>query len=570
MQNESTFTKFDNLEILKDPVKPYMYSFKYPFDYELLEFCRKIKNSVGYKNFNFNNGCWRFNNIRYLKIITDRYPETKINPNMNIDIEAFIKEAKKTRIKEEKAKELKNAKTSDIEIKGIKGELYPYQKVGVEFFVNNNGKAILADVMGTGKSLQALAYVVHKKIKKTLVICPASAKFVWEDEVKKWTDLKSYIIDSKSELSLDIIDKHDIFIINYDIIKKFFSILSKVKCDCLICDEFHYIKNIKAQRTKFVKALAKRAQSLLLLSGTPFLNRPVELFNGLNLMDPYNWNDWYIYTKKYCDGKRTRWGWDARGASNIKELHERINRYFLRRTKDEVLKELPPKRFIIRSVNLEEPYTGQYQLAKNSFVEYLKDIKQKDVDKKSAQASKLVKLGELKQIASNGKVWAAKEIIQSILDAGEKVVLFSSYNGPLEELKKHFGTTAVVLTGKTKNEDRRGMVQEFQNNKNIKIFLGGIKSAGIGITLTAATNVIFLDFSWTPADHLQAVDRIHRIGQKADSITIYQLVSKGTIDEHVSKILYEKQKIFHQLIEKENASDSNIINSVLRELEKDF
>jgi len=421
--------------------------------------------------------------------------------------------------------------------------------------------------MGLGKTVQALAYIVHQKHKKSLVICPASVKFVWEDEINKWTDLKSLVIGPKSVLTPDTIDKYDVFIINYDLLKRFLKFIF-IKWDCVICDEFHYIKNIKAQRTKFVKALAKKAKSILLLSGTPFLNRPVELFNGLNLMDPAVWNDWFIYTKRYCNGHQTRWGWDSKGATNIDELQKKISRYFLRRTKDEVLKDLPQKRFITYPVELEKKFSDEYRMAQTSFKEYLRDVKKKDdVDARSIQASKLVKLNELRQISSNGKVWALKEIAQSILDAGEKTVIFSAYNHPLEELKKYFEDEAVLLTGKTKAEDRKEIVEKFQTDDNVKIFLGGIKSGGVGITLTAASNVIFLDFSWTPADHLQAIDRIHRIGQTAKHITVYQLVCKGTIDEYITKTLGKKQEIFNQLIEGGTAQ-VDIIGTVLKFLEK--
>ena len=143
-------------------------------------------------------------------------------------------------------------------------------------------------MMGMGKSLQALAYLVHSKKKKTLIICPASVKYVWEAEVEKWTKLKPYIVDSKTSIqALNFvlqtipIQARNVIIINYDILKKFSTILRATHFDCLVCDEFHYIKSLRAQRTKEVLALAPNINSILLLSGTPLLSRPVELFTGL-------------------------------------------------------------------------------------------------------------------------------------------------------------------------------------------------------------------------------------------------------------------------------------------------
>lgn len=565
------------MKIVSEKTTYYKYAFEYEFSMELLEFCRWIKSSVGWKEFSYSENGWRFNSIAVADIIKAKYPEVEIEEAVSMDWKKYLLRKAEEQLIEEKANQLKTKITSDLEIKGLKMDLYDYQKVGVEFFINNNGKAILADTMGLGKSAQALAYLVHQKVGRTLVVCPASVKFVWENEVKKWTHLKPFVFDStffrNGNATLDVIKEHDVFIINYDIVKRFLEPYGDIRWDCLIADEFHYLKNSAAQRTKLVRALGRKIPRILLLSGTPLLSRPVELFNGLQMMDSTTWNNWREYTIKYCKGHDGFWGWDARGASNIPELQKRISRYFLRRTKEEVLKELPPKQFVDIPIEMSPEHRFEYDLAISSFMEYLRDIKQKSPEemRRSLQAEKLVRLGELRQITTKAKTEMAEETIQNVIDGGEKLIVFSCYNEPLQKLHEKFEDISVLILGDTPSELRSKMVDVFQNKDKVKIFFGGIKSAGVGITLTAASSVLFLDYSWVPADHEQAADRCHRIGQKAESITIYQLYAKKSIDEKMKILLENKKLIFNQLFGEQvvKAKSSSLIDDLIKEIQKD-
>lgn len=541
------------MRIIKEPTTYYIYAFDYPFDYSILNFCRSLKTKYGYREFGFYEKKWRFNNPLFFGLIKKEYPEIVIDPIVESEYKQF--RLKKLLEKEQiaNAQRIKQATASTLTIKNIKGDLYPFQKLGVEFLINSGGRAILADEPGVGKTLQALAYIVHKDIGRTLVIAPASVKWVWYDEIIKWTKLKPFIIDSKMKVQeLPLYDPnnkiiYDIFIINYDILHKFFPILTTVRWDCLVADEHHYTKSIRARRSKLTIKIAKQIPSILLLSGTPLLNRPSELFSGLHMIDPLVWNNWFSYTQRYSAGHYNRWGYDYSGASNVSELRNKIERYFLRRTKQEVLPDLPPKRFADIPIELDNGCRTEYDLARESFRDYLKDIKNKTNEEiaKSLQAEKLVRLGELRQIASMGKIATAEDIINNIINNG-KIVVFSSYNKPLEQMYQKFEKQAVLLTGKTSADERKKIIDLFQNNENIKIFFGGIRSAGIGITLTASSTILFLDFPWTPAEYNQCQDRCHRIGQK-NSLLIYQIIAKNTIDARMIELLKEKQIIFDQL-----------------------
>jgi len=560
------------MTIIKEQTTEYKYAFVYDFNYEVLTFCRTLKIKYGSKNFGFCHGKWRFSNLGIGQLIMETYPEVVVESVIKDDLEIFNLKVKEEERMIQRATELKKATTSNIILKNVKGEPYPYQKVGVEFFINNNGKAILADTMGLGKTCQALAYIAHNDLKKTLVICPSVVKYSWENEVKKWTKLKPYVIDSKSKFEYETIANHQVFIINYDILKKFLKQITLLRWDCLICDEVQYIKNSSSIRSKATREIARRIPSLLLLSGTPLLNRPVELYNALNLIDPFVWHDWYGFTKRYCGGHQGDFGWEYKGATNIKELREKIGRYFLRRTKEDVLKELPSKTLINLPMNLDKGSRTTYDYAEKSFIEYLKEIKKKNSSqiKKSIQAIKLVKLNELRQITTEGKMKVAKEFIKDIIRNDEKVVVFSVYNKPLEELKEYFKDDAVIITGKVSDEERKESIRKFQDSNEAKIFLGGMKSAGVGITLTSASNVLLIDFSWVPADHEQAADRCHRISQ-ANPVTVYQLFARDTIDEYMTELLRDKKMIFNELMEGADSckiNKTNIIHGLIKRLQK--
>ena len=559
------------MRIYKEPIQKYQYVFDYHFSLEILNFCRIIKLHYNQRDFHFVYKKWRFNNLEIIKLIKEQYPQVIIDANMYEDMEKYKRKQNLILEQIKKAKEIKSKLNTDLKIKNIKGELYPYQKIGVEFMINSGGKTMLIDQPGLGKSLQALAYVAHHEMKKVLVICPASVKFVWEDEVVKWTDYDPLIINGKTSLLPSTILQHQIIIINYDILKKFHATLQNIPWDCVIIDEFHYLKNSAALRSKYTKSIAKNIPSILLLSGTPLLNRPVELFNGLQLVDPDSWKDWIFFTKRYCAGHQTYFGWDCSGASNIEELKTKMDRYFIRRTKQNVLHDLPPKRYIYLPTTIDDESAANYKLAENSFIQYLREVKKKNISptSKEVRAMKLVKLNELRQIASNGKIESAKEVIQNIIDGGEKIVVFSSYNKPLETLKGYFGAKAVMLTGQTEEDERKQAVRSFQDDEKVNIFLGGIKSAGVGITLTASSNVLFLDYSWVPADHLQSMDRCHRIGSKGDKVTIYQMYSKDTIDEYMRDILEKKQEIISQILNDTTGTiDSDL--SLFSDIEKKY
>lgn len=542
------------MKIIAQKSKYHRFGFYYDYAPDIVEFCRSLKEAFSWQRFNYDTTSgekrWVFSDSFLVTVIKEAFPNIEIDPIVWEIVKHEQKIVEDANTRGHEIEKIKQKTDSNISINGIKGELYPYQKVGVEFLIASGGRAIISDSPGCGKSVQALAFAQIKKFNRILIVCPASVKFAWVNEIKKWTKMSSMIIDSKTKLH-EIDGSIQYWVINYDILKRHFPQLSKIKFDLIIGDEAHFCKSIRSQRGKVFRQLSRNIPHIVLLSGTPLLSRPIELFSLLNILDPAQWNNYYDYARVFCAAKQTRFGLDVSGISNAEELHRRIRGYFLRRTKEDVLKDLPPKNRIEVPVEIEKSIARKYEIAESNFVSYMKQYsgKQPPEIAKTLQAEKLSQLNVLRMLNAVGKIPTAEEIIESIIESDEKIIVFCSFVEPLKKLHEKYKSKSVILTGETPVGERGNIINSFQNDDNVKIFFGGIKSAGVGITLTASSNVLFLDFPWNPADSLQAEDRAHRISQKAESVNIYQLYADGTIDDDLRKILQKKQGIFDAVID---------------------
>lgn len=551
------------MKIIKEKTKYHTYALESEYSATLVEFCQYLKKTLGWKEFNWDmeNKKWRFKDPQIIGMIKEKFHDLLTDDYVKKEYEDYINKVKFPLPE--------NEKILTLEIENIKGNLYGYQKEGVAFLVNSGGRALLADSPGVGKTLQTLGYIIHSKHKKNLIICPASVKFSWENEIKQWTDLKSFVVNPKTNIK-DIPLDTNCVIINYDILKKFYADLVAWKFDCMVADECHLIKSRDTIRTKVAKEIAKQIPHVIMLTGTPVLSRPVEIFNVLSILDRKTWKNFYEFAMRYCDGKQNYWGFEAKGATNLPELKERIKKYFLRRTKDEVLKELPPKNFIEIPMDMSSFYRKQYDLIEENLVKFLRENKFK-TDKeiaRSLQGEKLVKINLLRQTNALSKIDTAIELIDNILEADEKVLVFSGFNQSLVELHEKYKDKSVLLIGATPIEERGIIVNKFQTDPETKIFFAGIKSGGVGITLTAASNVIILDYPFNPADLEQSINRAHRPGAEYESLNIYQITSRNSIDGFLKKLLKYKQDIIDQLIDgKEIEVENNMIDEYIKELE---
>lgn len=442
-------------------------------------------------------------------------------------------------------------------------QLFPFQKEGIKFLEKRNGRALIADEMGLGKTVQALGWLkLHPEKLPALIVCPSVAKGVWVSTSEAWLPKKKIFLGEGQKPFLPSNDT-DLFIINYDILTYWKETLGKIPFQTLILDECHYIKNRKAKRTKAVQKLAKKIPHLIALSGTPFLNRPMEGYNVFKLIEPKLFPNWFEYGLKYCAGKRNRFGWDFSGASNIEELHQKLKGIMIRRTKKEVLKDLPDKIKIIVPIYLAPADKKEYKTAETDIVSYLRQKAGEEKAKRALKAEALAKITLLRQLASKKKLNQCIEWIQNFLEeTEEKLVVFAYHKEVLQQLHKAFQKVSVVVDGSTSSHQRRMAQDVFQKNKKIRLFLGNIKASGVAITLTASSTVAFVELPWTPGELVQAEDRCHRIGQNK-KVNIYYFIAIDTIEEYIAKLLDKKRVTIEKILEGEDAEAKDLLTEIL-------
>lgn len=465
--------------------------------------------------------------------------------------------------------------SAELEIPAPKGlEYMPFQKAGVEYAMERVN-TLIADEMGLGKTIEAIGVInIDKGIKKVLVVCPASLRLNWKQEIEKWLTriLSVGIAESKTGFP-----GTDVVIINYDILKKFHDNLRGIEWDILIVDECQYLKNPKAIRTKellggkSIKAIPSRKK--LFLTGTPILNRPIELWTLTHALGLFS--SWYQYITRYCNGFRTGFGWDVSGASNLEELQEKLrSTIMVRRLKSEVLTELPAKRRQIIEIpaNGIEAIVEKENKAWNSRKKEIREL-QVQVELAKAGSEKVYEeavnklrdamnvafseMAELRHRTALAKVPFVVQFLKDIIEDGHKVVCFTHHRDVASAIEVVFMNICVKITGETSMQERQEAVKRFQEDKKCLLFIGTIKVAGLGITLTSSSHVVFAELDWTPANITQAEDRTHRIGQR-EAVLVQHVVLENSLDAKMVKRLLEKQKVIDKALDDEGEKDISV------------
>jgi SWI/SNF-related matrix-associated actin-dependent regulator 1 of chromatin subfamily A len=414
-----------------------------------------------------------------------------------------------------------------------------HQKEAIQKLVENK-KFILSDDMGLGKTTSAIIASLESGSKKVLIICPATLKINWKREIENYSDKPIYIAEGKN-FNTD----SDFVIINYDIIKNFHdpkkkddSQILKSKFDLIIIDECHMAKNPQAQRTKLINDIAKTSERLWLLSGTPMTSRPMDYFNLLSLVDSPVSKNWMAYAIRYCAGYQFNVGgkkvWNVTGASNLEELRDRTSGTILRRLKENVL-DLPDK--IITPVYLKLK-SKQYEEVMGEYYDWY----DKNPEESKSLTVQFTKLTKVRQIIADEKIKETIELAENILEQDKKVIIFCNFTDSLNKITEHFGKSAVKLDGSMSQHERQYSVDQFQENPKVKVFVGNIRAAGTGITLTAGEAAIFNDLSFLPSDHAQAEDRSYRYGQK-NNVLVYYPIYQNTIESVIYDIVNNKKKV---------------------------
>lgn len=471
-------------------------------------------------------------------------------------------------------------------------ELFAHQKEGIAF-LQQKRRAILADEMGLGKTRQAVLAAMGTP-GRILVVCPATLKENWRREITEVDhDADVFVVSPGPEHTLPAAEWT---IVNYDMLPKYKRQLkAAVKgggIGTVVVDEAHYIKGKSTERSKATLEVAEAAGSVYLLTGTPVLNRPAELFNMLRAIGHPLGESRPTFVKKFCGGQLKamiqdlatgarffvdparsfgyRWPHyrrimfvDETGATHLDELREAVGGSILRRTKDEVL-DLPEKIVQEVAVDLSPEHRRSYEGAWEAYLEWVggnPDASRNMDNIKSAQ--QLIELGKLKQVCSAAKVARIAADVENAVEQGGKVIVFSQYTRTIEELVERFreaklGPVAVV--GGQTQEQRQEAVDLFQKDRETRVLVANIKAGGVGITLTAASVVAFADFDWSPKVNEQAEDRAHRIGQ-AGTVNVLYYVCRDTIEGEILESLRRKSLIIGDILG-EKATNTPGIDSI--------
>jgi SWI/SNF-related matrix-associated actin-dependent regulator 1 of chromatin subfamily A len=387
-------------------------------------------------------------------------------------------------------------------------------------------------------------------------------KINWKREIENYSDKSIYIAEGKN-----FDPNNDFVIINYDIIKNFHDTKRKdesqiisANFDLVIVDEAHYIKNAQAQRTKLINDIVKKVDRIWLLTGTPMTSRPIDYYNLLSLVDSPVAKNWMAYVIRYCSGYQFRVGprkvWNVMGASNLEELRDRTSNLTLRRLKEDVL-DLPDK--IITPIYLRLK-SKEYEEVMGEYYNWY----EKNPEESKSLTVQFTKLTKVRQIIADEKITQTIELAENIIEQDKKVIIFCNFTNSLNKILEHFGKTAVKLDGSMSKAERQFSVDQFQENDKIKVFVGNIKAAGVGITLTAAEAVIMNDLSFLPSDHSQAEDRAYRYGQKSN-VLVYYPIFENTIEGIIYDILNKKKHVIATVMG-DNNNSADYVEEILQRI----
>lgn len=446
----------------------------------------------------------------------------------------------------------------------------PFQKEGVRAIERHNGNFLLGDDQGLGKTLQALWTVKRNPDwGPFLVVCPASVKYNWKYEASRHVGIHAMVCEGTTPPVYNRWSNEihpDFIIINYEVLRYWIPYLEKVGIKSIILDEVQWISNRNSKRAEATRSMSRGVERVLAMSGTPLQNNPAELFSVLNILWPDEYNSFWSYAQKYCSPRWTRFGWDYTGASNTDLLHQDLKqRGFLRRLKEDELN-LPPKKMKMVPVDLTD--YREYIHAKNDFINWLKHHDAAKV-RKAMKAESVQRVGYLMRLIAKLKLRACVEKIDKFLkNTDEKMVVMGVHQKALRVLEKRLPYKSVTIDGSVTGQMRYDLVDQFQHDPETRLFIGNIKAAGTGITLTSARTLSFVEYWWNPMLHAQASDRVHRIGQTR-LVNILHFTARGTMEVDVCKILQSRQQVVRSVLDGDDTdNDFNIYEELLNVLQE--
>lgn len=445
-----------------------------------------------------------------------------------------------------------------------------------------DGRVLLAWDPGLGKTLEALWWLERKNAFPAIIVCPASVKWQWAVKTEELLGIKPVVLDGLIP-NKTMVNEAKIIVVNYNILaekqvkrngtKSTFrgwgELLKKSKTRTIIIDEIQYVANQKTKCSRVVKSLCRRRDYVIGLSATPMLNRPIELFAGLQMIRPDIFRSRFEFAQKFCNLALTPWGWNYTGASNVEELHELlISVGMLRRKKTEVLDQFPSK--VRNVVVLPLKDEACYNKARRSFLNWLEE-RDKDKARKARKAVTLTKVGYLLREAARLKMrYCIEWINQFLVESDEKMLVLAIHANAISALKRGCKCESVVIDGSTSSKARREAVSKFRNDNQVRLCIGNLRAAGVGVDgLQVTRNVAFAELPWQPGLVQQGEDRVWRIGS-TKRVWAWYFVAKGTIEERLCRVLQEKQDTLTMILDgNKGAKDFDVLSKLLTEIRKE-
>lgn len=543
------------IEIYTDPLNDYKISWFFPDDLENEE-KKLIHTYFGTKNYIEHSKTASF--FSFIHKSKD-FQRIKIREEVLEKIEDYFE-----------AHELEQIKSNTVlDFSLINATLYPYQKEGVEFSVFKKG-IIIADEMGLGKTLQAIATAIFKKnnfnFKKTLVICPASVKHQWKNEIKKFTNESVIVIEGapKERNKLYLNDSSFFHIINYETVLRDLPTINKVNYDFVVLDEAQKIKNYETQTSNAIKAIHKN--HALVITGTPLENKLLDLYSIVQFLDQKFLTPQWEFSYQYCifDSKYKN---KINGYYNLQHLKKRLAPILIRREKQQVFEQLPN----VIQKDIFTTLSDEQMSFHSSFARGIAVILRKKF-KTTFDWQKLMHLLTNMRMVCDSTYLIDKETHHSpklvelrhilidkldLLNTKRKVIIFSEWVTMLTiigDLLKQEGITFTTLTGKVPVKKRGVLITEFENNPECSVFLSS-ESGGAGLNLQVADTIINFELPWNPAKKNQRIGRIDRIGQKNQKLLVYNLLSHSSIEMKIATGLLLKQDLFDGVLNTTNTID---------------
>lgn len=481
-----------------------------------------------------------------------------------------------------------NSNQQSADIPGFAFRLKNYQAEGVAYLERWDGNVLLADEPGLGKTAQVMAYAYKNQRWPMLVILPKTLLLNWRREItlmlgQQLSVLIVGFVPSKRRqeqlrqqwphvtFSKTAQPGYDVTLVNYDIVARNQQALEAVGYDYVVCDESHKIKNPRAQRTRAIlrlvtgreeikknefRVLHEPVPHVTFCTGTPMLNRPLELWTTVATIAHWvpQFGNFWKFATEFCNARRTAYGWDFSGSSNEDKLNQLLeSSCMLRRRKQDVLKDLPPKTFVTVPLEFDRAEydavaaafegSGAWKQGMETLVRYGGNPARSD--------DAIVAIGKCREIAAYAKLQSAVEWILDFVEGGDKLVVFAHHQRMVDQVAAAVADAGIgvrVIRGGVSLEARAQAAQDFQTRNDVQVIVLNIASAGFGITLTAARACAFLQLPWTPGDMIQAADRVHRIGQE-DNVIVYNLVAEGTVEETIGDMIVAKAVVANAVVD---------------------